>query len=98
MRQYRKVAGMVLSVLAPFAALSAFALVELGAGARQDIERTIRAKVDGCLAAVEREAARHVAAAQTLVAGTDGDLPHLRRHAEAVYRQMRPDWLTVALA
>jgi two-component sensor histidine kinase len=98
MRQYRKVTGLVLAVLAPFVALSAFALLEFGTDARRDIERTIRAKVDGCLAATEREAARHVAAIQTLGAALDGDLPHLRRHAEAVLGQMRPDWLTVVLA
>lgn len=98
MQQYRKVAGMVLAVLAPFVALSIFALVELESNARHDIERTIRAKVDGCMAAVEREASRHIAAIQTLGAALDGDLPHLRRHAEAVLDQMRPDWLNVALA
>src|SRR5688572_28107482 len=61
MKQYRKVACMVLAVLAPFAALSLFALIEMSANARQDIERTISAKVNGCLAATEREAARHIA-------------------------------------
>lgn len=98
MKQYRKVACMVLAVLAPFAGLSAFALLELGTNARHDIERTIEAKVDGCLAAVEREAARHIAALQTLSATMDGDLPALRRHADAVLLQMRPDWLNVVLA
>ena len=61
MKQYRKVACMVLAVLSPFAALSSWALVELGSNARRDIERTIGAKVAGCLAATEREAARHPA-------------------------------------
>lgn len=98
MKQYRKVVGMVLAVLTPFAALTAFALVELGASARHDIERTITAKVDGCMAAVEREAARHIAALQTLSATMDGDLGALRRHADAVLVQMKPDWLTVVLA
>jgi two-component sensor histidine kinase len=98
MRQYRKVAGMVLAVLTPFAALTAFALIELGTNARHDIERTIDAKVDGCMAAVEREAARHIAALQTLSATMDGDLPALRRRADAVLLRMKPDWLTVVLA
>jgi two-component sensor histidine kinase len=98
MKQYRKVACMVLAVLAPFAALTAFALIELGTNARHDIERTIRAKVDGCLAATEREAARHIAALQTLGATMDGDLGALRRRADAVLGQMKPDWLTIALA
>lgn len=98
MKQYRKIAGMVLAVLTPFAALTAFALLELGASARHDIERTIEAKVDGCLAAVEREAARHIAALQTLSATMDGDLGALRRHADAVLGEMKPDWLTIALA
>jgi hypothetical protein len=86
---------MVLAVLTPFAALSTFALVELGTNARHDIERTIDAKVDGCMAAVEREAARHIAALQTLSATMDGDLPALRRRADAVLFRMKPDWLTV---
>jgi two-component sensor histidine kinase len=89
---------MVLAVLAPFAALTAFALLELGASARHDVERTIEAKVAGCMAAVEREAARHIAALQTLSATMDGDLPALRRRAGAVLLQMKPDWLTVVLA
>lgn len=98
MRQYRKVACMVLAVLTPFAALTAFALLELGTNARHDVERTIEAKVDGCMAAVEREAARHIAAIQTLGATMDGDPLSLRRHAEAVSVLMQPDWLTVVLA
>jgi two-component sensor histidine kinase len=97
-RQYCKVAYMVLAVLTPFAALTAFALVELGTNARHDVERTIKAKVDGCMAAVEREAARHIAALQTLSATMDGDLPALRRRADAVLLRMKPDWLTIALA
>jgi two-component sensor histidine kinase len=98
MKQYRKVIGMVAAVLLPFAGLSAFALVELGTNARHDIERTIEAKVDGCMAAVEREAARHIAALQTLSATMDGDVPALRRRADAVFSQLKPDWLNVVLA
>lgn len=98
MKQYRKVACMVLAVLSPFAALSSWALVELGSNARRDIERTISAKVAGCLAATEREAARHAAVLQTLGSAMDGDLTHLRLHAEAVFSLMRPDWMTIVLA
>lgn len=98
MQQYRKVLGMACAVLVPFAILSSVAMWEMDRNTRQDIERTTGGKVDACMAAIDREISRHVAVLQTLGAAMDGDMPHLRAHAEGVFGQMRPDWLTVVLA
>lgn len=98
MRQYYKVAGMACAVTVPFVILSTAALITLDHNARADIEGTIGGKVDACLAAVEREISRHVAVIQTLGGGMSKDLSHFRSHAETVYHQMYPDWMTIVLA
>jgi two-component sensor histidine kinase len=98
MQQYRKMLGMACAVLVPFAILAGVAMYEMDRNTRQDIERTTGGKVDACLAAVDREIGRHVAVLQTLGTAMDGDMRHLRGHAEGVFSQMQPDWLTVVLA
>lgn len=98
MQQYFKVFGMACAVLVPFAVLSSVAMYEMDRNTRQDIERTIGGKVDACMAAVEREIGRHAAVLQTLGAAMDGDMDHLRKHAEGVFHQMRAEWMTIVLA
>ena len=98
MKNRIKVFGMAAAVFLPFAILSAVAIHQLDKNARQDIERTVVAKVDACMAAVEREIGRHAAVNQTLGTAVDDDLNRLQKHAALVLDEMRPDWLNIVLA
>src|SRR3954462_11560773 len=101
MKNRIKVFGMAAAVFLPFAILSAVAIHQLDKNARQDIERTVIAKVDACMAAVEREIERHAAVNQTLGTAVDDDLTHLQKQekqAALVLDKMRPDWLNIILA